>query len=76
MPAADGTTRVVSGPTCEACGAQLTGEIRIQVDLWAMFVCHEYAPDARENAPLSCTVFPLPRAADDATDGEASERTT
>ena len=76
MPASDGATRAVSDPTREACGAQLTGEIRIWVDLWAMFTCHECVPDARENAPLSCTVFPLPRSDDDATDGDVSERTT
>ena len=76
MPAGDGATRVVSAPTCEDCGAQLTGEIRIRVDLWAMFACHECAPEARETAPPSCTVFPLPRADDNAVDDEASEETT
>ena len=62
MPAGDGTTRVVSGLPCEEWGAQLADEIRIGVDLWTIFACHECAPEARETAPLSCTVFPLPRA--------------
>ena len=76
MPAGDGATRVVSNPTCEVCVAQLASEIRISVDLWAMFACHECAPEARENAPLLCTVFPLSRVdGSDTLDSEVTEET-
>ena len=70
MPAGDGATRVVSNPTCEECGAQLVGEIRIRVDLWTMFACHECAPDARESVPLSCTILPFPQAGEDRIHGQ------
>ena len=77
MPAGDGTTRVVSGLPCEECGAQLAGEIRIRVHLWTMFACHECTSNARETAPLSCTVFPLPRAdGSDTIDSGVAEETT
>ena len=77
MPAGDGATRVVSEPPCEDCGAQLTGEIRIRVNRWAMFAYHECAPEARETAPPSCTVFPLPQTdGSDVADGGAAEETT
>ena len=76
MPAGDGATRIASDPPCEECGAQLAGEIRIRVDLWAMFTCHECAPNARKTTPLSCTIFPLPRAnGSDTVDSETAEET-
>ena len=77
MPAGDGATRVGSEPTCEDCGAQLTDELRIQVDRWAIVACRECAPEARETAPPSCTVFSLPQADEnDTVDGGATEETT